>query len=142
MGDLPATQIIDIEANQSVAIQWHRGRSQNSSLRLSIFESDLWRVAGEILTPDKHGHWFTYDPAVDVSGNPHPFAPKKKAWKIKVEAAVSDVADGEVFGPHYRGMARSTKLPITKGGIQYIGLSFFSNPEDKNPNTEMLFHIT
>jgi len=59
-------------------------------------------------------------------------------WKIKVRGIVSD---GEGTGG-YRPMNRSTVSPRNMSGIDYTQVSFFSNPEDTNPNTELrLFYV-
>jgi hypothetical protein len=128
-------QTIEIAAGKSVTVEWFRGRDQRSRLRFYIFQSDLWRLIGQIDTPDNRD-WNPYAPLVDIGGNLNPLGKKTIPWKIKVEADVSD--GGGTSG--YRVMYLSAKFPRDLGGIRYTQVSFYSNSGDP-PNTEIRFHI-
>src|ERR1035437_7761176 len=118
MADRPGAQIIYLNAGQSITIEWFRGRAQNSIIRLSIFQNDLWRVVGDILTPDDR-NWHPYAPTEDQAGNPEPFQKKTKSWRLRIEGAVSDKAmDGAWGSPEFRGMAISSKFQRVMNGIE------------------------
>jgi hypothetical protein len=135
------TEIIPISGGQSVEISAGRRRAQASCLAFSIYEGGLWRIIDFWFLQNMNEGWIPYVLAKDIAGNPHPFAKKPHDWQIRVAGGVADKAGNWQLvlpgGAEYRGMARSSSRKAGK----HVLFQFFSNNEDKEPNTEVRFLI-